>query len=90
MTEVLLNDLSFDLEVRYWLRTNVSNLSVKQNYIGKYTSRTQIDRLLYIAKKFVGTRRELDALKLAADILKQVGFYRQNFSVSVELCREWM
>eukprot|EP00210_Caulerpa_lentillifera_P005804 g5550.t1 len=42
-----------------------------ETYIGNYNSRARVSRLLFIAEQSTGTRKELDALKLAADILKQ-------------------
>lgn len=43
-----------------------------QAYIGNYTSHTKIDRLVFIAEKSAGKPLELEALKIAADELKQV------------------
>jgi hypothetical protein len=43
-----------------------------QAYIGNYTSHTKIDRLLFIAEHNPGKPLELEALKLAADEVKQV------------------
>lgn len=43
-----------------------------QAYISSYTSHTKIDRLLYIAEHHQGQPLELEALKLAADEVKQV------------------
>ncbi|GMH42853.1 hypothetical protein BSKO_10772 [Bryopsis sp. KO-2023] len=40
-------------------------------YISNYSSHTKVDRLLFIAKKCVGTGSELEALKLAADLVKE-------------------
>lgn len=44
-----------------------------QAYIGNYSSHTKIDRLIFIAEKSAGQPLELEALKLAADELRQVG-----------------
>ena len=43
-----------------------------QAYISSYTSHTKIDRLLFVAERNRGTPLELEALKLAADEVKQV------------------
>lgn len=43
-----------------------------QAYISNYTSHTKIDRLLFVAERNRGTPLELEALKLAADEVKQV------------------
>lgn len=43
-----------------------------QAYISNYTSHTKIDRLLFIAEHNPGKPVELEALKLAADEVKQV------------------
>lgn len=43
-----------------------------QAYIGSYTSHTKVDRLLFIADHYQGKPLELEALKLAADEVKQV------------------
>jgi COP9 signalosome complex subunit 1 len=45
---------------------------VLQAYIGSYTQHTKIDRLLFIADHYQGKPLELEALKLAADEVKQV------------------
>jgi COP9 signalosome complex subunit 1 len=43
-----------------------------QAYISSYTSHTKIYRLLFIAERNQGKPLELEALKLAADEVKQV------------------
>lgn len=43
-----------------------------QAYISNYTSHTKIYRLLFIAERNQGRLLELEALKLAADEVKQV------------------
>lgn len=43
-----------------------------QAYISNYTSHTKVDRLLFIADHYQGKPLELEALKLAADEVKQV------------------
>lgn len=43
-----------------------------QAYISNYTSHTKVDRLLFIADHYHGKPLELEALKLAADEVKQV------------------
>jgi COP9 signalosome complex subunit 1 len=46
-----------------------------QAYISNYTSHTKIYRLLFIAERNQGKPLELEALKLAADEVKQVRCY---------------
>lgn len=43
-----------------------------QAYISNYTSHTKVDRLIFIADHYQGKPLELEALKLAADEVKQV------------------
>lgn len=47
-------------------------LALLQAYISSYTSHTKVDRLLFIAEHSQGKPLELEALKLAADEVKQV------------------
>lgn len=46
-----------------------------QAYISNYTSHTKVYRLLFIAERNHGKPLELEALKLAADEVKQVCCY---------------
>ena len=50
----------------------LSSPASRQAYISSYTSHTKIDRLIFIAEKSAGQPMELEALKIAADELKQV------------------
>jgi hypothetical protein len=48
-------------------------VAATQAYISNYSSHTKVDRLLFIAERNAGKPLELEALKLAADEVKQVG-----------------
>ncbi len=45
-------------------------LECPQNYISNYTGHTKIERLIFIADRAAGTPLELDALRLAAQELR--------------------
>jgi hypothetical protein len=71
----------FDLEVRARHRAargagsgprSGGSFSPAQGYIGSYSSHTKIDRLLFIAERSYNKPLELEALRLAADELRQV------------------
>ncbi len=57
-----------------------------QAYISNYTSHTRIDRLLFISDRNKGTQLELEALKLAADELKQVSILATQYTSGESFC----
>jgi COP9 signalosome complex subunit 1 len=51
-----------------------------QSYIAPYTGHNRLNRLVFIAERSVGTPLELEALRLAHDEVKKVGFLASTLS----------